>query len=111
MVWPVPHCVLFAIVDEVVRRAGGDRDRLARTEPLLPTIHGEAQRARDYLGSALLAGVDVLRLLYAGRRVDGFDLQERPVRIGARLEEAHALAGARIADLLFGSSHYCSLIG
>jgi hypothetical protein len=42
--------VLLAIINEVARRTGGDRDRFARAEPPLLTLHDEVQRARDDLG-------------------------------------------------------------
>ena len=63
------------------------------------------------VATALLAGVDVLWLGDARRRVEALDPQQRAVGVCGCLEEAHALAGARIADLLLGLSHDCSLIG
>src|SRR5579884_1928792 len=83
----------------MVGRAGGNRDRLPRAEAPLSPVDDEPQRARDDLGSALLVGVDVQRLDDAARRIDGLDPQQLAVRVGTSEEEAHALAGARVADL------------
>jgi hypothetical protein len=56
----------------------------------------EDERPRDDLGPALLLRVDVDGLSFRGGSVHAVDAEQ----LGAKLEERHPLAGARVGDLL-----------
>jgi hypothetical protein len=60
---------------------------------------------RDYLGTALLVGMDVLRLGHACWWVDALDSQQRALGLLSRLPETHALTSARIVNFLVAALH------
>ena len=96
-------------VPELVRRARGHREALARAGDELLPADSEADRAAEHLEALLLARMHVRRGDEAVRLDVGLDHDGRAVRLAARLPEDDALAGDRVLDRISCADHACLL--